>query len=205
MKPLYARLWQMLLGWGSVGLVYHFSDRWQAPGRLMSPGWLDQMIPFSPHGIWLYLSFFVLIPCGYLLTPLSSLSWLRRAMQLAALGAGAVYMLWPTTMHYPEVQSSGISAQLLSLLKQVDSMQNCLPSLHIALSVLAAWAISRTGHKGATVLAWLWVLLIGFSILQLRRHLFVDVISGGALALAAGVLAQQLSRRKGAQVQGVTP
>lgn len=196
MRLLSLRLWQMLLGWGSVGVVYHFSDRWQAPGRLMAPGWVDQLIPFSPHAIWLYLSFFLLIPCGYLLTPLSALSWLRRAMQLAALGAGMVYMLWPTTMHYPEVHDTGLSARLLALLTQVDSAQNCLPSLHMALSLLAVWAIAKARRKGLTILALLWALLIGFSILQLRRHLFVDVLAGTALAVAAGVLAQAMGQRR---------
>ncbi|WP_370680199.1 phosphatase PAP2 family protein [Comamonas sp. GB3 AK4-5] len=196
MKLLSLRLWQMLLGWGSVGIVYHFSDRWQAPGRLMAPGWVDQLIPFSPQAIWLYLSFFLLIPCGYLLTPLSTLPWLRRAMQLAALGAGMVYMLWPTTMVYPKVIDTGLSARLLTLLTQFDSAQNCLPSLHMALSLLAVWAIAKARHKGLTILALLWALLIGFSILQLRRHLFVDVLAGTALALAAGVLAQAIGQRR---------
>lgn len=196
MRLLSLRLWQMLLGWGSVGIIYHFSDRWQSPGRLMVPGWVDQLIPFSPQAIWLYLSFFLLIPCGYLLTPLSALSWLRRAMQLAALGAGTVYMLWPTTMYYPEVHDTGLSARLLAMLTQIDSVQNCLPSLHMALSLLAVWAIAKTRRKGLTALALLWALLIGFSILQLRRHLFIDVLTGTALAVAAGVLAQAIGQRR---------
>lgn len=204
-RQLPLRLGQMLLGWGSVGVVYHFSDRWQAPGRLMEPGWIDQMVAFSPQGIWLYLSFFLLVPCGYLLAPLSALRWLRRAMQLAALGAGAVYLLWPTTLHYPEVPATGLSAQLLGALAQVDSAQNCLPSLHMALSLLATWAIARRRQPALTACTVLWALLIGFSILQLRRHLFVDLLAGAVLALAAGLLAQAWGLRRTMAPQGETP
>lgn len=99
MKLVVYRLWQMLLGWGFVGVIYHGSDRWQGAGHLLTPGWVDRAIPFSPHAIWLYLSFFLIIPLCYLLCPLNRLKWLRSTMQLSALLAGAIYLLWPTTMN----------------------------------------------------------------------------------------------------------
>jgi hypothetical protein len=71
MKQTIYRLWQMLFGWGFVGLVYSISDRWQGPGYQLTPSWIDRMIPFSPQAIWLYLSFFLIIPLCYLLCPLS--------------------------------------------------------------------------------------------------------------------------------------
>jgi len=202
MKNALFRLWQMLLGWGTVGIVYNLTDRLQGAGTLLPPSALDRAIPFSPSAIWLYLSFFLIVPAGYLLAPLQRIKWLTLAMQLTALGAGAVYLLWPTTMAYPQNDGVGISAQLLAALTQVDSPQNCLPSLHMALTVLAVWALSDGERKMRTALWMLWGVAIAFSILQLRRHLFVDLAGGVLLALFAGWLALRMQTLRGRVVKG---
>lgn len=202
MKNALFRLWQMLLGWGTVGIVYNLTDRLQGAGTLLPPSALDRAIPFSPSAIWLYLSFFLIVPAGYLLAPLQRIKWLTLAMQLTALGAGAVYLLWPTTMAYPQNDGVGISAQLLAALIQVDSPQNCLPSLHMALTVLAVWALSDGERKMRTALWMLWGVAIAFSILQLRRHLFVDLAGGVLLALFAGWLALRMQTLRGRVVKG---
>lgn len=192
MKQRLYRLWQLLLGWGFVGLVYHSSDRWQGAGYHLTPSWIDRAIPFSPHGIWLYLSFFLIIPLCYLLCPLNRIRWLRSSMQLSALVAGGIYLLWPTTMDYPIDRASSLSSTLLAVLINVDSKQNCLPSLHIALTVLAVWAAADSRKKLRSGLLMVWGLAIAFSILQLRRHLWVDLLSGAALALAVGYACQRI-------------
>lgn len=202
MKNALFRLWQMLLGWGTVGIVYNLTDRLQGAGTLLPPSALDRALPFSPSAIWLYLSFFLIVPAGYLLAPLQRIKWLTLAMQLTALGAGAVYLLWPTTMAYPQNDGVGISAQLLAALTQVDSPQNCLPSLHMALTVLAVWALSDGERKMRTALWMLWGVAIAFSILQLRRHLFVDLAGGVLLALFAGWLALRMQTLRGRVVKG---
>lgn len=189
MKIILFRLGQMLLGWGFVGVIYSSADRWQGAGRLMSPSALDGWIPFSPTAVWLYLSFFIIIPLGYLWAPVQRVKWLATAMQLTALGAGAIYLLWPTTMEYPVDNGTGLSSEMLRALIGVDSPQNCLPSLHMALTVLAVWVLSDRQHKLRTAFLILWAVAIAVSILQLRRHLFVDLASGALLALLAGWLA----------------
>ncbi|WP_431222016.1 phosphatase PAP2 family protein [Serratia sp. L9] len=186
------RLWQMLLGWGFVGLVYNSSDRWQGAGYQLTPSWIDRAIPFSPHAVWLYLSFFLIIPLCYLICPLNRIKWLRSSMQLAALVAGVIYLLWPTTIAYPLDQANSLSSSLLAALIKVDSKQNCLPSLHIALTVLAVWAAADSRNKLRSVLLVAWGLGIAFSILQLRRHLLVDLLSGAALAVMVGYACQRI-------------
>jgi hypothetical protein len=48
MKLVVYRLWQMLLGWGFVGVIYHGSDRWQGAGHLLTPGWGRPSDPVQP-------------------------------------------------------------------------------------------------------------------------------------------------------------
>jgi len=165
------RLRQMLLGWGCVGLLYNSADRWQAPGTVLQPGAIDRLIPFDPSAVWLYLSFFLLIPVAYLACPTERLRWLRTSFQLSALAAGAVFMAWPTTLSYPPNDGNSLSSSLLAALTSIDSAQNCFPSLHMALTVLAVWGLA-----------------IAFSIIHLRRHLFIDLVSGTGLGLAVGWL-----------------
>lgn len=196
------RLWQMLLGWGLVGVVYTLTDRLQSTGTVLPPSAIDRGIPFSPTAIWLYLSFFIIVPLGYLLAPIERVKWLRAAMQLATVGAGAIYLLWPTTLVYPQDKGDGLSSQLLAALTQVDSLQNCLPSLHMALTVLAVWALSDKQRKMRTALLLVWALAIAFSILQLRRHLLVDLVSGALLAFIAGWVVQRINSVRRDAVKG---
>ncbi|ELY2795020.1 phosphatase PAP2 family protein [Cronobacter dublinensis] len=196
MNETYCRLKALLLGWGSVGVVYSTTDMLQRAGYKLPPLWVDTLLDFSPSAIWLYLSFFILIPLGYWLTPLSQVKCLMRATQLAALFAGVIYLAWPSTMDYPTVSGEGVSVDLLRLLLAVDSSQNCFPSLHMALTLLMVWGISRRGQWQYTLGAAIWGAAIAVSILQLRRHLFIDLVGGTALALLAGALAVKMTARR---------
>ena len=62
----YSRLLHLLAGWGSVGLVYFSSDLLQGQGVLLPETAIDRAIPYTDAAIWLYLSFFILIPYAYL-------------------------------------------------------------------------------------------------------------------------------------------
>lgn len=195
MNALAQRFIAMLLGWGTVGVVYHLCDRIQGPGYRLRPLPIDTLIPFSSSAVWLYLSFFLIVPLGYFLTPRSRVRWLTRAMQLSALGAGAIYLLWPTTLQYPVYAATGATATLLDWLIGVDSRQNCFPSLHAALTLLAVWSIAAGRRRVITALSVVWALAIAFSILQLRRHLFIDLVGGALLAWGCGWLAARLDTR----------
>ena len=195
MSELRQRLKYMLLGWGTVGFIYSLCDRLQGEGYRLSPLWFDSVIPFSPDAVWLYLSFFLIVPLGYLLTAYDRVQWLVRAMQCAALGAGIIYVLWPTTMTYPSLTEAGGASDVLGWLIVIDSSQNCFPSLHAALTVLAVWAIAAGRRRWMSVASIIWAVAIAFSILQLKRHLFIDLVAGASLAWASIGLTARLEMR----------
>lgn len=180
------RLIQMLLGWGTVGLVYKTTSLIQGPGYVIAPSFIDEMILFSPAAVWLYLSFFLLVPLAWLICPLPQARWLRQAIQLTAVLCGVVYLIWPTTMVYPENPPGTVHSRLLDILIAVDTPQNCLPSLHMAITLLAIWAVAARGNFLITLLLGLWGAAITFSILQLERHLFIDLVAGAVLATLVG-------------------
>ena len=188
---LLKRLFYLLAGWGSVGLVYFSSDLLQGQGMVLPETFVDRAIAYSDAAIWLYLSFFILIPYTYLVATPPRVRWLARAMAISALMCGLVFLLYPTTLAYPPVgDGMGWSTQMLRLLQTMDSTQNCLPSLHGALTLLCAWALLARDKPLRSVLAVLLTLGICYAIIALRRHVSIDLGVGLLVGLAGGALAK---------------
>ena len=187
----FKRLLYLLAGWGSVGLVYFSSDLLQGQGVLLPETALDRAIPYTDAAIWLYLSFFLLIPYVYLAADAPRVRWLARAMALSALACGVVFLLYPTTLAYPPVGGgSAWSTQALRLLQAADSAQNCLPSLHGALTLLCVWALCDKRHLLRSVLTVLLGVAICYAIIALRRHVSIDLAAGLFVGIAGGMLAR---------------
>lgn len=178
---------RMLLGWGSAGLAYHIGRRYTGDASVIPENALDAMITFNPNAVWLYLSFFILMPYAYMTCNLKRLLPLQMAMQFAACVSGLIFVLYPTTLVYPNIMGENPSVSLLKALLWVDSSKNCLPSLHASLTLISVWALwqpQRIWHNAFCVI---WGILITYSIIQLRRHLSLDVGAGlimGLLAIA---------------------
>lgn len=191
MSPFATRLRHMALGWCSVGLVYGTCGVLQGAGTVVPETALDRTIPFSTSGIWLYLSFFALIPLAYLLADAHRLRWLERAMQVSALVSGAVFLLWPTTLHYPPLVDGSLPASVQRMLIAMDSSQNCLPSLHGALTVLSVWALANAREPVRTLLAAAWGLGVLYATIQTRRHVALDLSAGVAVGVLCGMAVRQ--------------
>lgn len=187
-----ARLWFMLSGWCLVGLVYTLAGQQDlARATVLQPGAIDRWFAHDARAFWPYMSFFAFVPMGFFASPLADARWLCRAFQISALGAGLVYVIFPTTMVFPPVQQEGISATALELLMRHDVLLNCLPSLHVTLTVLALAAVWRGFSGWKRTGAALWAAAIMLSIPILARHQMVDMLAGLGLALLAGLLARE--------------
>ncbi|MBP6123055.1 MULTISPECIES: phosphatase PAP2 family protein [Providencia] len=184
-KALMKRLLCCLIGWGTVGIVYSYTGQLTEKAALLTPSMVDNAFHFSVHGIWLYLSFFIFIPLGYLFCPLERLCPLMYSMQLCALISGAIYLLFPTTMIYSSYDMISVSGRLLSALIDIDSPQNLLPSLHVSLTLVVLNALWSKQQKYRTALYLFWAIAICLSVLVLKRHLFIDVVTGAITAFAA--------------------
>lgn len=180
------RLWQLLLGWGCVGIAYGLCEVLQGPGATLTETWIDLQIPFNPAGIWMYTTFFLLIPLTYFIADAARVLWLRKAMQCAALVSGVIFLACPTTLHYPPIAGDDINVYFLQLLLTVDSSQNCLPSLHGCLTLLCVWALQDFRFKLRSLIAIVWGVLICYSIIELRRHISIDLGAGLVCGLLCG-------------------
>ncbi len=193
-----ARLRQMLLGWGCVGLVYFPTGLTRGPAFTLSETSLDRLIAYTPDAVWPYLAFFALIPYAYLAAPQARVRQLARAMQLCAIGAGTVFLLFPTTLAYPPAPiGEGLGAWLLTRLLEADSTRNCLPSLHAALTALCVWALCERARPLRSAAVLLLGVAICYSVIALRRHLAIDLGAGLLLAVAAAMLVTKFTKPDG--------
>ncbi len=153
---------------------------------------LDQMIPFQPAMLPLYLSLWIYVS----LAP--ALLWERREMisypiatiALSLIGLN-IFLFWPTNVRWPDVDWS--QHPTFAFLQSVDAAGNVCPSMHVAFAVFTAMWLERILRQMGTgiflrALNWLWCLGILYSTIATRQHVMIDVIAGAALgAIMAAV------------------
>lgn len=186
MNPLAERVRHLLYGWCTVGIIYGACGLVQGPGTTLPETVLDRAIAFSSSGIWGYLSFFVLVPVTFLCGDLRRLGWLQLAFQTSALVSGAIFLLWPTTLHYPPITGMSSVSDLHRTLNSLDSRQNCLPSLHGALTLLCIWALADARRLLRSILIAAWGIGILYATIQTRRHMAIDLAGGLATGAICG-------------------
>ena len=97
-----------------------------------------------------------------------------------------VFFLWPTV--YPRdlfplpTTLDPWTANFFSHLRNVDAPSNCLPSLHVSISYLAAF-IYFDEQREKLPFFMTWATLVALSTLTTKQHYFADVVTGVGLAL----------------------
>jgi hypothetical protein len=144
-------------------------------------------IPFVPAAAALYLSIFPLfwIAPFALRTP-AQLQALARALAWSIAIAGIGFVLLPSDHARTVATPGGPFGKLFWIADQINMNYNYLPSLHVAMSVVCAYAYSHaTARTGFRVLYWMWAAAIAASTLLTHQHYVADVVTGGALGLLA--------------------
>jgi membrane-associated phospholipid phosphatase len=63
------------------------------------------------------------------------------------------------------------------------TQNNCLPSLHTAMTILVAYSVSLTGNKKLTYFAYFTMISVIISVIYLSIHWITDIIAGALLAI----------------------
>lgn len=166
--------------------------------RLLERSALDLATPFLPWTVVVYLSAYALAFVGYLsLRKVENSTRFLQVFFTCVVVAGLVHWAVPTT--YPRALfpvpagTDALSAWLLTSLRAVDTPSSCLPSLHVAISVVSALVVFRERPRLSLAL-FAWATAIAVSTLTTKQHYAVDVGSGVLLAVAATVVVD-LARR----------
>ena len=158
--------------------------------RELSLTWIDRAVQFLP---WTTVLYFVLLAAELVLPLLVRERAVFRRMivayGLAMSAAFATYAVFPTRYPRPESAPDGaLGAELWTFLASIDTPECCLPSGHVIVPLLAAWALRAEG-RGRLALAV--VVALVPSVITTRQHYAWDV----AAAVVLVVLAWRVSAR----------
>ena len=162
----------------------------------LEPGALESSIPANASAIavCIYFSFYPLIIWPGLIPSEHSFRRYLLAYALTILVSLAVFAFVPSGVSRESIdldEASWLYQQLAGL----DQPRNAFPSLHASLSVLAGLTICTAVQAGIVrTLVVLWIAIIFWSTIATRQHVVVDLVSGGALAVVAWLLARRVIR-----------
>lgn len=169
------------------------------PATVMPLIWLDQLIPFQPHTLPVYLSLWVYVslPPALLATrrELYRYGWAMAATCLAGM---LVFYFWPTVV--PVANIDWAQYPDVDFLKNIDATGNAFPSLHVATAIFSGvWLhhLLRRFDAPSVLLGlnWVWCLGIAYSTIATRQHVAVDALGGLALGLFAAYLSLRYHAR----------
>ncbi len=153
------------------------------------PTLLDRMIPFQPA--WVFVYAFVFLQCIAPVAVITDARVLTRTVfayfALYAVGT-PMWVFYPVGVPRPPVPIVDMWTYGIGIVRYVDPPGNCMPSMHVALAVLASLVVYRHDRKAGTLLG-VSAALIWWSTVAIRQHYATDGLIGGILALFADRLA----------------
>lgn len=152
----------------------------------------DHWVTLQPAWIWIYISYYPLLISAYFITTgLPAQRVYFGAMALAATVGFAVFLFFPTTIPrelYPWTGAMDASAAMLAAIRGADVPVNCLPSMHVCMSFIAATCITLASGRVGRLLVWTWFMVICYSTMATKQHYFVDLVAGFALGLTCAAI-----------------
>ncbi len=168
--------------------------------------WIDHAIPLIPWTIWIYVSYYAFIIAAYFFASghKAEQQVYAGAMMLSAVIGCVIFIFFPTEIPrdlYPWLGRSDMHTKMLDAIREADRPVNCLPSMHVCMTFIAAVTYSITSRRTwAKALAWFWFVAICFSTMSTKQHYFVDVLAGFGLGVSCCALMLQRYRVPFAQV-----
>jgi membrane-associated phospholipid phosphatase len=161
---------------------------------------IDELIPFQPAALWVYVSLwlYIGIPPGLALTLRSLIAYGLWAAALCITGL-ACFHFWPTAVPAQAVDVARYPA--FAVLQGVDAAGNACPSLHVATAMFTAIRLGRQLRdlRVPPALGWLnaaWFVAIAYSTLAIKQHVLIDVLAGALLGAVFAAPALRFRRRR---------
>jgi membrane-associated phospholipid phosphatase len=117
----------------------------------------------------------------------------KKAMKTLAYGLLLIYLIalpfylfLPITNVYTFYNAGSALENVIPGVEQffysTTTMNNCLPSLHTAMTILIAYSVSLTGNKKFTYFSYFVMITVIISVIYLSIHWLTDVIAGAILS-----------------------
>lgn len=163
--------------------------------------WLDDLIPFIPWTVSIYLGCYLFWIVNYVLGCRQDREQAFRFIS-ADLFAKTLclvcFLALPTTNTRPDITGSSIWDELMRILYRADAADNLFPSIHC----LTSWFCFIAVRENKTVPKWYRVVSlfiaagICLSTLTTKQHVLIDMAAGIALAEESYLLADKIGFAK---------
>lgn len=143
----------------------------------------ERRIPFLPEFVWLYLSIYPTFLLPFLFIRDRDFFRIFSLAYITVMFVCYVtYLAYPVTIERPHFAEDSFSTWALGIVYRADKPWNCFPSMHVAMSLLAALTILEVHHVRG-VLTLLLTVAIAASTVLIKQHYILDVVGGMALTL----------------------
>jgi membrane-associated phospholipid phosphatase len=135
-----------------------------------------------PSAAIVYLSLFPMLWLSlFVLHTPQRLKSFAMALALLIALSGVGFLALPAERVKLPPDVAGISGVLFHFADWLNLEHNYLPSLHVGMAVVCAYAYGRFGPRTLGVICWLWAAAIAFSTLLTHQHYVADAVAGVAL------------------------
>lgn len=178
-----------IVGGAATLILYQWTNRNHlVEPVLLSFGPVDEIMPFWPWTIWVYITEYIIFLCAYFgLRRRENVTRYFYAYMAILLFSTVVFVVYPVTFprhDYPVTGNSISDMALLFLRTHMDEPANCLPSLHVSSCFISAFCFWPENRRKA-VWFFLWSVLVSISTMTTKQHYFVDVWTSFLLTLLA--------------------
>ncbi len=143
----------------------------------------ERRIPFQPEFVWIYLSIYPTFLLPFLFIRDRDFFRIFSLAYITVMFVCYVaYLIYPVTIERPEFAEDSFSTWALGIVYRADKPWNCFPSMHVAMSLLAALTILEVHHVRG-VLTLLLTVAIAASTVLIKQHYILDVLGGMGLTL----------------------
>jgi len=171
---------------------------------------LDDQIPFVrwfifPYFYWYLYSYGTIVLLMALQGAGRNYRRFVLSMTVTLVVAIVIFLTFPTHVPRPLVEGNDLAARMVRMIYGIDPPYSCLPSIHVAFSVLtfleldillrrglSSSLLLRTALRAANATS---ALLICMATMFVKQHFSPDVISGIGIAVAARLLVMAMMRR----------
>lgn len=191
---VYIILYVVILQIYNVVAYYQIANNFPLGGPYVLATPLDNSIPFislfAIIYVFIFYPFFIFTFGYYLFIKVENADRFFVSLLIIYFVAYIFYVFFPVKMIRPETLPDDFLSQVMWCYYQLDPPLNCFPSLHAALSSIAAYHLSRDFEKYKYVF-WGIAVAVMISTLFVRQHVIVDEIAGFLLAYFAGWFADK--------------
>lgn len=160
------------------GIVYNFSKNWTP---ILVYFFVIIYIGIYPFTLWFSPLYFLKFDNK------KALKTLAYGLLLIYIISLPFYLFLPVTNVY---KFFNLDSALEIVIPSVETFfystttqNNCLPSLHTAMTILIAYTVGLTGNKRLTYFSYFVMICVIISVFYLSIHWITDVVTGGLLSL----------------------